>query len=131
MFAVSVAQLHAYTARLPPALRQQFAKASGMLDDGVVGEVVAVLSLVGQTLKTGDALPAVLRPRMAERMVERMQGVELEPVSRERVCQSEFRRYCVALNSLLGMMEALDELVVGVKGAVGETYSVGFSAALE
>lgn len=103
-----------------------------MLDDGVVGEVVAVLRLVGQTLKTGDALPAVLlKPRMAERMVERMQRVELEPVSRERVCRSEFRRYCVALNSLLGIMEALDELVVGVKGAVGETYSVGFSSSLE
>ncbi|KAB2568894.1 Uncharacterized protein DBV05_g12432 [Lasiodiplodia theobromae] len=133
VFAVSVAQLHAYTASLPPAFRQQFAAASGVLDDDgvVVGEVVAVLNLVGQTLKTGDALPAVLKPRMAERMVERMQRVELEPVSRERVCQSEFRRYCVALNSLLGMMEALDELVVGVKGAVGETYSVGFSTALE
>ncbi|KAK0622236.1 hypothetical protein DIS24_g11259 [Lasiodiplodia hormozganensis] len=133
VFAVTLAQLHAYTASLPPAFRQQFAAASGVLDDDgvVVGEVVAVLNLVGQTLKTGDALPAVLRPRMAERMVERMQRVELEPVSRERVCQSEFRRYCVALNSLLGMMEALDELVVGVKGAVGETYSVGFSTALE
>ncbi|KAF4543501.1 uncharacterized protein LTHEOB_200 [Lasiodiplodia theobromae] len=133
VFAVTLAQLHAYTASLPPAFRQQFAAASGVLDDDgvVVGEVVAVLNLVGQTLKTGDALPAVLKPRMAERMVERMQRVELEPVSRERVCQSEFRRYCVALNSLLGMMEALDELVVGVKGAVGETYSVGFSTALE
>jgi len=121
-----------YTTRLPETLRFRFASGTGALDERLVADVMAVLTLVQLSLKTGEPLPAVLpTPLLARCFGLTRSRIEHDItqdviVTRQLMEEEGFREYCSALTSFVQMLGTIDELVMVVKRAVGETGNIDF-----
>jgi len=126
----SLAQLLIFSAKLPQHLKDRFARLTGALDEAFVGELMAVITLVEQALKTGDPLPALLPVPLVARSarISRNIGTNEEwgrhALTVDMVRDEGFRKYCVVLSAFVQLLGAIDELVLVVKEAVGETQMV-------
>ncbi|PCD46669.1 hypothetical protein AU210_002070 [Fusarium oxysporum f. sp. radicis-cucumerinum] len=126
----SVTQLLIYTTRLSDAQRQSVILSTEKTKENMVVEVMAVLTIVQQALKTDDPLPAMLPTPLFTREVvftrRRIQKVlDNSEFNKDYTMDNEgLRKYVVLLNALLQMFAALDELVLVVKSAVGETSNI-------
>jgi hypothetical protein len=129
----SLSQLLVYSTLLPPHLKERFARLSGALDERVVGDLMAVLTLVEQSLQTGAPLPALLPVPLIARCVglgrafvreENGTGKGDQGLSMDMIQEAGFRKYCVVLRAFVQLLGAADELVWRVKMAVGETSAV-------
>jgi hypothetical protein len=106
--------------------RVRLTQQCGMLDHGHIGEVMAVLAVCEQALKTGDPLPEILPTPLVKRAFEyrdSANGPVLE-FTPEAVRDEDYRRFCVALSAYFKFLWTVDELVIVVKGAVGESHLV-------
>lgn len=81
----------------------------------MISAVMAVLEVIGQVLKSGDPLPERLRTPL----VNRCYGFCVSMVRNEN-----YRRYCVAATSYLKFLSVIDELVLVLKAALGESHVV-------
>jgi hypothetical protein len=128
-------QMIHYSSQLPEDFRVRFRLLSGAFDQRFVGDLMAVLSLVGHSLESGEALPAVLPAPLLIRAfrdrVVRLEGSEehigtlLGPVTRNMVEKDRggaFRKYCLSLSALVGLLNAVDEMVLVVKEELGESH---------
>lgn len=125
----SLGQLLMYSSQLPQHLKERFARLSGALDERVVGDLMAVLTLVEQSLQTGGPLPALLPVPLIARCVGLNRAFAREEagkgsLSMDTIKEEGFRKYCVVLSAFVQLLGAADELVWQVKTAVGETSYV-------
>jgi len=120
----SLAHLHMRAAKLSPELRRRFARSSGILDHRSVADVMVVLGLVAQSLKTGDALPARLPTPLVESCIRHGDGADLETLTVVVLRHEGYRGYTVCMSAYLGFLSGIDELVLAVKEAVGEAHHV-------
>ncbi|KAJ4188628.1 hypothetical protein NW759_016819 [Fusarium solani] len=96
----------------------------------MVAEIMAVLTVVQQTLKTEDALPAVLPTPLLTKATA-FSREHLQEAVRDNGLYKEYevddeglRWYVVILNAFLQMLAGLDELVLVLKRAVGESSNI-------
>lgn len=125
----SLSQLLVYSKLLPRDLKERFARLSGALDERIIGDLMAVLTLVEQSLKSGDPLPAILPIPLIARCVGLNRAFAREEagqgdLSIQTIKEEGFRKYCVVLSAFVQLLGAADELVLRVKIAVGETSYV-------
>lgn len=105
-----------------------------MLYQRNISDIMAVLSIIEQALKTGDALPEVLPTPVIKRCYEYWRNInaktemhmrtETIEFSKDLVGDKNYRKFCVAVSSYLKFLEAVDELVLTVKGVLGETHII-------
>lgn len=113
------------SASLPEHLQSRLARHAGILDHRNIGDIMAVLGVVEQALKTGDPLPEVLPSPLLNRCYEYWQKHQVEiSLSRDLVRDESYRRFCVAISSYLKFLGAVDDLVLLMKGALGESHIV-------
>lgn len=121
----SLGRLLMLSSTLPKDLQDRFTATVGFLDDHVIGDVMAVLSVVALSLKTGAAMPERLPAPLVRNFYtwwhEQHRNTML---STELVRHDTYRRYCVAVSAYLRFLSAVDDLVLVVKGAVGERHVV-------
>lgn len=121
----SVARLLYLSASLPEYLQARLAHYVGLLDHRNIGDVMAVLGVVEQALKTGDPLPEVLPTPLLKRCYEFWQSRHVDIVlSTETIRDENYRKFCVAVNSYLKFLAAIDDLVLVMKGTLGESHIV-------
>ncbi|KAF9884969.1 hypothetical protein FE257_000879 [Aspergillus nanangensis] len=121
----NVGRLLVLSDSLPPKFQERLARQTGLLDHQLIGEVMAVLGVCEQALKTGDAPPEILPTPLIRRSFEHWQlHLDETPMSAEAVRDEDFRRYCVALSAYLKFLGTVDELVLVVKGVLGEAHLV-------
>ncbi|PKS08625.1 hypothetical protein jhhlp_005012 [Lomentospora prolificans] len=116
---------------LPLEYQDRLANFTGILDQRSIGEVMAVLGICDQALKTGDALPEVLPAPLVRRSFEYWQ--QHHPVvdlacDPDLVRNEHYRRFCVALSAYIKFLGNLDELVLVLKGVLGESHLVAQTA---
>lgn len=133
---ISIATLFTYVVGLPPELKSRFAKTSGMTDERLVADLMAVISLLEQALKTGDPLPAILPAPLLLRAVEYGQsrsalrggsgsdGDPYDGVTTTMIRQPTFRQYCVVIDAFTKLLMSVDELAFVLKGTLGEEHVV-------
>lgn len=129
-----LSQLLTYSRSLPPDLLHRFRHISGAFDQDIIGDLMAVLTLIEQSLKTGDPLPAILPVPLVARCVRLDRAFteaeaghgHVATLSRDTIRGEGFRGYCVVLSAFVQLLGCADELVWWVKGAVGETSRVDF-----
>jgi hypothetical protein len=126
----AVAQLLVYTTRLSETQRAWIIPSTGVTEEGMVAEIMAVLTVVQQTLKTEDALPAVLPTPLLTKATA-FSREHLQEAVRDNGLYKEYevddeglRWYVVILNAFLQMLAGLDELVLVLKRAVGESSNI-------
>ena len=121
----NIGRLLLLTSSLPLDLQTRLARTFGLLDHRQVGDAMAVLGVVEQALKTGDALPEVLPTPLVKRAYEywlrRPEGVQL---GIDLVRDENYRKFCVAVSAYLKFLGVVDELVLVVKQALGEVHVV-------
>lgn len=164
-------QLFYYTSQLPDEFRRQFTSVSSFLDEDFVGDLMAVLTLLGHSLATGEALPSVLpAPLLARAFREYTNttnnhhtrtwpltskpapnatssstqtptptntaptnGIHhrplddvVGPLTKQQIIDDSegFRKFCVVLTSLVGLLTAVDDMVMVVKEELGETHII-------
>lgn len=121
----SLRRLLVLSTSLPSDLQERFVQMVGILDDGSIGDIMAVLSLIEQTLRTGSPLPQRLPTPLVRRFLDSWQAHHYHAILNTSVIRDEsYRRYCVALSSYLKLLSTIDDLVIVLKGALGESHLV-------
>ncbi|KAF7156079.1 hypothetical protein CNMCM5623_009221 [Aspergillus felis] len=115
------------SATLPLELQERLSRTSGVLEQRSIADVMAVLGVVAQAIKTGDPLPEVLPTPLTKRCYEYWRGsqlTEVMPLQTELIRDKAYRRYCVAVMAYVRVLAVVDELVMVVKGVLGEAHIV-------
>ncbi|KAL4922590.1 hypothetical protein BDW62DRAFT_215650 [Aspergillus aurantiobrunneus] len=120
-----LARLLAASATLPQQYKDRLSQQMGILDHRCIGEVMAVLGVCEQALRTGDAPPEILPTPLVRRALEHWQTHQTDYLlSVDMVRDAEYRRYCVALAAYVRFLGKIDGLVLVVKGVLGEAHLV-------
>ncbi|KAB8222979.1 hypothetical protein BDV33DRAFT_229069 [Aspergillus novoparasiticus] len=107
---------------LPVELQDRLTRRTGILDHQNIGDIMAILSMVEQALKTSSALPEVLPTPLLKQCHKHWQNSCVEIISsKEMLWGEKYRKFCVAVGSYLKFLAAVDELVLVVKGKLGES----------
>ncbi|RDW62426.1 hypothetical protein BP6252_11859 [Coleophoma cylindrospora] len=129
----NMTQLLVYSTRLSAPDRAKIVPATGAVNPDLIAELMAVLALVQQALKSGDPLPAVIPTplftkavALARQQVKESRGGTDGFFVKGKMGDEALRKYVVVLNALVQLLSTVDELVLVVKRAVGETSDVVF-----
>lgn len=110
---------------LPLEFQQRLVHSVGMLDEHAVGDIMAVLSIIEQALRSGLPLPERLPTPLVKRCYESWHERHQEVLLNKGLIRDEnYRRYCVAVSSYLKFLSAIDDLVLVLKGALGESHVI-------
>ncbi|KAL3489993.1 hypothetical protein BJX62DRAFT_226240 [Aspergillus germanicus] len=113
------------SASLPVELQGRLSRLTGILDHRNIGNTMAVLSIVQQALETGNALPEMLPTPLLKQCHEYWQESGLEVVhDRASILDDNYRKFWVAVSSYLNFLSAIDDLVLLVKGTLGESHII-------
>lgn len=132
-----ITQLILSTAKLSHELRSHFIKATGAGVESLFADVMAVVTLVEQSLISGSPLPSVLPAPLLARFlknredsgIDKMRADQVESLSfREVLTGEEGCQWVSATNAFLRLLVSIDELVMVVKGAVGEGSGINLTA---
>ncbi|KAJ0335362.1 hypothetical protein COL922a_009337 [Colletotrichum nupharicola] len=123
----SLAELGLYMTELPLPLRARLMSSMSVDDENLVVDVMSTLSLVQQSLDSGEPLPALLPTpligrALRAREVQRAKQDDLNV--REQLEGYEGRQLIGAINAFTRFLGAVDDLVMVTKKAVGETSYV-------
>lgn len=118
----ALASLLSLSGTLPLDLQERLVRTVGILDERNIDVVMVVLGVIKQALKTGDPLPQRLpTPFLGRYYKSNGHATEL---SIALIRKDNYRRYCVAVSSYLKFLSAIDDLVLVLKGALGESHVV-------
>ncbi|KAL3439738.1 hypothetical protein BJX65DRAFT_317727 [Aspergillus insuetus] len=132
----NLASLLKASATLPCPYRDKLAQMTGMLDQRCIGEVMAVLGIAEQALRTGDAPPEMLPTPLVRQALEFQFGQSSHSQSRQTsrcggslvspdmIKNKDYCQLCVALAAYMRFLTAVDELVLVIKGVLGEAHLV-------
>lgn len=121
----SLGRLLALTGSLPLELQHRLTRNVGIMDDIVIDSVMVVLGVINQSLKTGDPLPERLpAPLLSRCYVAWHAEHRRAEFSTALVRNDEYRQYCVAVSSYLKFLSAVDDILVVLKGVLGESHIV-------
>ncbi|PLB53541.1 hypothetical protein P170DRAFT_435148 [Aspergillus steynii IBT 23096] len=110
---------------LPGPLQDRLSHSVGILDDHHIGDIMGVLGIVEQAFRLGLPLPERLPTPLIKRCYESWHDQHrAAQLSTELVRDENYRRYCVGLSAYLKFLAAIDELVLVLKGALGESHVV-------
>ncbi|KAH7888067.1 hypothetical protein F5I97DRAFT_1806524 [Phlebopus sp. FC_14] len=122
--------------RLEPAWAQAFLKRTRMLDADFQGDVLAVISLISSSLRTGQPLPQVTPCPLLDRFMSRFHGLNViheeseddfglpKTLTLETLESLQYLTFCVGVSTAFGIVTRLDRLMVAVKELVGEQYHI-------
>ncbi|KAL4995970.1 hypothetical protein BDV10DRAFT_202665 [Aspergillus recurvatus] len=123
-----LARLLVASSSLPQAYKDRLSDHMGMLDHRCIGEIMAVLGVAEQSLRTGDAPPEILPTPLVRRALEHWQTQthldEYPVLDAEMIRDEDYRRYCVALAAYISFLGKIDGLILVVKGVLGEAHLV-------
>ncbi|RAL03166.1 uncharacterized protein BO80DRAFT_377027 [Aspergillus ibericus CBS 121593] len=121
----ALGRLLTLSATLPLEFQERLIRTVGLTDDYTVGDVMAILGVIEQALMGGAALPERLPTPLVKRCYETWkQQHQTVNLSRITVRNKSYREYCVAITSYLKFLSTIDELVLVLKAALGESHIV-------
>lgn len=121
----NLARLLLLSGSLSQKFQEDLSRQTGLLDHHNIGDIMVVLAACEQALKMGDSLPEILPTPLTRHAYDyrRANAAEVS-LTPDQVCAEEYRRFCVAFSAYLRFLRSIDELVLVVKGAVGEAHLV-------
>ncbi|KIJ58894.1 hypothetical protein HYDPIDRAFT_51292, partial [Hydnomerulius pinastri MD-312] len=118
--------------QLEPAWAHAFLKRTRMLDADFQGDVLAVISLISSSLRTGNPLPQVTPCPLLDRFMVRHHGLNViheesaddfglpKTLTLETLESLQYLTFCVGVSTAFSIVTRLDQLMVAVKELVGE-----------
>jgi hypothetical protein len=111
---------------LPLEFQARLAQTTGIKDDRGIGDIMAVLGILEQALRTGSPLPERLPAPLVARAVETYLTLgDQDPTTYSAPAGDEHhRRYCVGVTLYLKFLTSVDDLLLVLKSALGERHVV-------
>ncbi|CAF9908710.1 MAG: hypothetical protein GOMPHAMPRED_006278 [Gomphillus americanus] len=130
-----ITQLTLHTAYLTPEMKAHFFTSTGAANETTIADIMAVITIIQHALiDGGHALPAVLPSPLMERRINSMKtqwngaDLNLATLSTEILADRALRHYLSAVAAFVQLLGSIDEMVLIVKRAVGETSYVDLEA---
>uniref|UniRef100_L2FE22 Uncharacterized protein n=1 Tax=Colletotrichum fructicola (strain Nara gc5) TaxID=1213859 RepID=L2FE22_COLFN len=123
----SLAELGLYMTELPLPLRARLMSSMSIDEENLVVDLMSTLSLVQQSLDSGEPLPALLPTPLISRALRarEVQRAKQDDLNvREQLEGHDGRQLIGAINAFTRFLGAVDDLVMVTKKAVGETSHV-------
>lgn len=105
---------------LPPNLKRRFESATGILDDRVIGDVMAVLHIVQQTFISQSPLPPKLPTPLEDTFYDAWKRERHVMISKELIRGEGYSSLCIALSSYLSFLSTIDNIVRILAKSLGE-----------
>ncbi|KAM0495935.1 hypothetical protein ACHAP8_007850 [Fusarium lateritium] len=110
---------------LPKELQDRLIRVAGILDDRSIGDIMAVLAVIEQALRTGSPLPERLPAPLTRRAMDLVESQSDDVILTATLVQDEdHRRYCVAVTLYLKFLGSIDDLLIVLKEALGERHII-------
>lgn len=110
---------------LPQGLQERLVQTVGFTDDKVIGDIMAVMGIIEQTLRTGSSLPERLPTPLVKKFYESWHARNKKAMlSKALVRDENYRRYCVAMSAYLKFLSTIDDLVLVLKVSLGECHVI-------
>ncbi|OBS25148.1 hypothetical protein FPOA_05683 [Fusarium poae] len=110
---------------LPRELQDRLIRVAGILDDRSIGDIMAVLAVIEQALRTGSPLPERLPAPLTRRAMDLVESQSNDVILTATLVQDEHhRRYCVAVTLYLKFLGSIDDLLIVLKEALGERHII-------
>lgn len=110
---------------LPQELQERLIQTVGFMDDAVIGDIMAVMGIIEQTLRTGSAIPERLPTPLVKRFYDSWQARNAKAMLSTTLVRDEnYRRYCVAMSAYLRFLATIDDLVLVLKVSLGECHVI-------
>lgn len=120
----SLTKLLRLSTSLEAEMQQRLVLTMGILNDGVMEDVMDSLGSIARALKTGSPLPKTLRV-LFETALDSCSRWDSGYRLNTRLVQDEsYRKYCVALSSYLKFLGAIDDLMRALREVVGESRNI-------
>ncbi|KAJ6445166.1 3-dehydroquinate dehydratase-like protein [Purpureocillium lavendulum] len=121
----SLGRLLDLSATLPRELQDRLAHVVGIADDRAIGDIMAVLGIIEQALRTGSPLPERLPAPLVRRFFDSWQLQHRHAIlTKTLVRDGNYRRYCVAMSAYFKFLSTIDDLVLILKGTLGECHVI-------
>ncbi|KAM3431054.1 hypothetical protein MY4824_007348 [Beauveria thailandica] len=118
----SLTRLLSITHTLPPDLKHRFETVSGLLDDHVIGDIMAVLHIVQEAFENGASLPERLPTPLTRTFYHAWQRHKHERPNRALLRHESYPQYCVVISSYLKFLSTIDNLVLLLTETLGESH---------
>jgi hypothetical protein len=110
---------------LPRHFQDRLTNAAGILDNGTVGNIMCVLTIIESSLRTGAPLPERMpTPLVQSCFVTWFKNHGRLELKVDLMKGEDYRRYCVAISSYMTLLAMIDDLVDALKGVLGESHVV-------
>lgn len=122
--------------QLDPSWARAFLKRTRLLDPDFQGDVLAVISLISTSLRTGNPLPQVTPCPLLDRFMEGSQGFNVilqeseddfglpKNLTLDTLESLQYMIFCVGVSTAFAIVTRLDRLMITTKELVGEQYHI-------
>lgn len=131
-----LSDLLSVVSQLDPAWARAFLKRSRLLDPDFQGDVLAVISLISTSLRTGTPLPQVTPSPLLDCFMEGSHGLNVihqeseddfglpKHLSLDTLESLQYLIFCVGVSTAFAIVTRLDRLMITTKQLVGEQYHI-------
>jgi hypothetical protein len=106
-------------------LQERFVLSVGFMDDRIIGEIMATLDIIEQSLRTGSPLPERLPTPLIGRFYSSWHARNRRAMLSIALARDEnYRRYYVAMSAYLKFLSTIDDLVIILKARLGECHVI-------
>ncbi|ATY65294.1 hypothetical protein A9K55_003772 [Cordyceps militaris] len=118
----SLSRLLSIAHSLPPDLKYRFETVSGLVDDHVIGDIMAVLHIIQQSFETGDSLPERLPTPLTRTFYHAWEQKKQVVVNKAHLRDESYPQYCIAISSYIKFLSTVDNLVLILTETLGESH---------
>lgn len=127
---MQLTRLHIRAISMTPRLRHRFLHITGLKDDEMVGSIMATLSVIESALKTGDPLPSRLPTPLSKKCIDRDRAKAMGQLNLKELEDEAYRGFCACVSAYVTYLQTVDDLVICLKEALGESHVVPEDLAL-
>lgn len=121
---------------LEPAWRRAFLRRTRFLDADFQGDVLAVISMISTSLRTGHPLPQITPCPLVDRYMQYSHGLNVirqeadddyglpRTMTIDTLANEQYLCFSVGCTTAFGIVTRLDRLMVATKELVGEQYHI-------
>ncbi|KAF8907756.1 hypothetical protein CPB85DRAFT_1551911 [Mucidula mucida] len=141
--AYSLSHLMSVMEHMEPSWTRAFLVRTRFLDPNFQGDLLAVISMISTSLRTGDPLPQITPCPLVDRFMLKYHGFSVihkeaeedfglpRTLTLETLQDEQYLMFCVGVSTAFGIVSRLDRLMLAVKEIVGEQYHLhGVSTSL-
>jgi len=134
--AFSLSHLMSVIEHLEPAWTRALLKRTRFLDPDFQGDILAIITMIASSLRTGVPLPQITPAPLIDRFMLRYHGFDVihkeseedyglpRSLTLDTLQNEQYLMFCVGVSTAFNIVNRLDRLMIATKDIVGEQYHI-------